>query len=412
MQLNSTSRLHKISLKIYDFLLATDVRNADNFESDLKHWLVNNDLIIENIFKWLEPSQVIKCSQVCLKWKHFSQLITYKRKYFSHKLLYFGLLSTKESQEFSDKYRSVYNLSLEDMTDSFNWFIWRNRIMEFKVIIVFSKLDYNQLKSLLTTQCIPNDSTIIHINCRNEVIGSQLQSQKTLRHIECEPDFDVLSGISALFISTSLSGIEVKLYEDSKIFEMKKNEDLKCILVFHIWRSLYGHFSRLKTDSEYVESLENFVNSFDNSLAFGGVTVERVVTSEINSSDDSYVRISNKFLDYICCLTFSGPRVRAFSFVIDFNTNIETQLQTIEDQISPTSGPHLETIGFIFDENISHSTHALKNHLKNSITFMGCAGLSHGLNSIQVNDCFTRNKNLFFRRGKCVLVVIQLNKKF
>ena len=272
--------------------------------------------------------------------------------------------------------------------------------------MVFSKLDYHQFNAFLTTKSIPNDSTIVHINCRNEIIGSQLQSQQPLHNIECEPDFDHLSGISALFISTSIPGIQINVYEDSKILQMRRDDNLKAVLVFHVWRSLYGHFSRLKTDSEFVEHLENFVNNFDNSLAFGGVTVERLVASK-----DSSGHSVNNHLDYICCLTFSGPNVRAFSFVIDLENSIESQLKSISDELKLTSNPRIETIGFVFDENKRHSIIELRKYFKSSVTFIGCAGISHGRTSLDLHH-FIQSKNLFFKRRKCVLVVIQLNKNF
>ncbi|CAG2119625.1 unnamed protein product, partial [Medioppia subpectinata] len=242
-------------------------RIADNYGLCSTHSLVNNDLIMENIFKWLEISELIKCSDVCLKWRK----------------------------------------SMDEVIDSYNHYLSSNRLNEFKFIIVFSKLDFNQMQEFLANQRIPNDCTVVHINCRNEVIGTQEVVPRSGRsvaanhHIEYESGFDLLSGISALFMSRAMPGIEVLMYRDSTILDLKFDDQLKCILVFHIQRSMYGHFTRLKTDSQYLEYLEQLIDN-NNTAAFGGVSVDRLASGQTTDSD----RDVNQPIDYICCLAFSG----------------------------------------------------------------------------------------------------------
>ncbi|CAG2103337.1 unnamed protein product [Medioppia subpectinata] len=228
-------------------------RIADNYGLCSTHSLVNNGLIMENIFKWLEISELIKCSDVCLKWRK----------------------------------------SMDEVIDSYNHYLSSNRLNEFKFIIVFSKLDFNQMQEFLANQRIPNDCTVVHINCRNEVIGTQEVVPRSGRsvaanhHIEYESDFDLLSGISTLFMSRAMPGIEVLLYRDSTILDLKFDAQLKCIVVFHIQRSFYGHFSRLKTDSQYLEYLEQLIHDCNNNntVAFGGVTVDRLASAQTTHSD-------------------------------------------------------------------------------------------------------------------------------
>ncbi|CAG2162463.1 unnamed protein product [Oppiella nova] len=318
-------------------------RIADNYELCLKHSLVNNYLIMENIFKWLEPSELIKCSQVCIKWKLISQLIAYKRQYFSHKLLYFGLLSTQSAHTLRDKYLNIFRESFDEAIDSYNNYLSRNRLKEFQLIIVFSKLDFHRMEDFLVRQHIPNDCTIIQINCRNEVIGTQeLIDHKYLganQYVEYESDFDLLSAISAFFMSRAMPGIEVHVYNDSNVFHIKSDENLKCILVFHIWRSFFGHFSRLKTDNQYLEYLEQFVHQCNHNIAFGGVTVDRLAASQATDTDNC-----NQYIDYICCLTFSGSNVKAFSYVIDFSdTYIESHLKSIYEELQHNLSHKIET---------------------------------------------------------------------
>ena len=263
------------------------------------------------------------------------------------------------------------------------------------------------MKEFVSSQRTPNDSTVVHINCRNEIIGSQLQKEPNSCDIQSESEFELLSGISSIFISTAFPGIEVNIYKDSRIFDIHLTYNTKCVLVFHIWRSLYGHFSRLKTDSEYVEHIEKCVQNCDYRLAFGGVTVERLVSTETTTSCKS-----DKSVDYVCCLTFSGSNLKAFSYVIDFSDcHLEQRLESISEELKVDS-IETETICFVFDQNIRQTIRDLRRHLSPSIKLIGCAGIGHGINSIKTDDSSVRDKSLFFRKRKSILVAIQLQKAF
>jgi len=78
------------------------------------------------------------------------------------------------------------------------------------------------MKHFLVNQFIPNDCNVIHINCRNDIIGSQTrQPVVTNNDIESEDEFELLSGISTLLMSRGMPGIEINVYRDEQIFDIK-----------------------------------------------------------------------------------------------------------------------------------------------------------------------------------------------
>jgi hypothetical protein len=295
--------------------------------------------------------------------------------------------------------------SIEEIINSLELFVARNEINEFQIIIIFSKLEFNNFRKLIETHLLPNDCNIIHINCGNEIIGT---SETLFQCLKSGLDLNLLGGISALFMSRGMPGLQVNVYKDSQLFDIKINTNLKCVLIFHIWRSFFGHFSQLKTDNEYFECLENLINN-SKGLAFGGVTIDKIAF--IDNSCDKFKTSENLkcFLDNICCVTFSGDNVSAFSLVIDLNdSKTEQNLIALNCELEKLSKFKTETICFVFSEKLKESLLILKNILK-GIRFIGCSGIVHGSNNFINIDSF-ENNNLFFNKGKCVLVIISINK--
>jgi hypothetical protein len=298
--------------------------------------------------------------------------------------------------------------SMEEIINSLKLFVARNEINEFKIIIIFSKLEFNNFRKLIETHLLPNDCNIIDINCENEIIGTLDDSQRLFQFFKSGLDLNLLGGISALFMSRGMPGLEVNVYKDSQLFAIKINANLKCVLIFHIWRSFFGHFSQLKTDNEYFECLENLVNN-SKGLAFGGVTIDKIAFID-NSCDKLKTSENLKcFLDNICCVTFSGHNVSAFSLVIDLNdSKTEQNLIALNYELEKLSKFKTETICFVFSEKLKESLLILKNILER-MRFIGCSGVVHGSNNFINIDSF-ENNNLFFNKGKCVLVIISINK--
>jgi len=82
-------------------------------------------------------------------------------------------------------------------------------------------------------------------------------------------------------------------------------------------------------------------------------------------------------------------------------------LKSIYEELQHNLSHKIESIGFVFSETTKQPIIELRNTFKNSIKMIGCSGISHGLNAKNSSQ----SENIFFKRGKCVLLVIQLNKE-
>ena len=383
------------------------------FSSELlrcSNQLANNDLIIENILKWIEPSYLIKCSQVCKRWNNSVARERSKRRYFHHINSYTLLPSNQNMNEPNEI------LSIEELLNSFNVFIDRNQINQFKFIMVFSKFitDNNSFywKRLINcfasfiklTHSLPNDCKILHINSEAEIITSTSTNDESMNFHEFETNN--LNGISCLLMSRGFAGIKTKIYIDSEVFNLKFDQELKCIILFNQFYSAFGSFTKLKRLNDCYDNLINIIAGH-NYIPFGGAVVDRLNLITQTNADDLLSRQTNYIpINDIICLTFNGENVFALSKVFQIDdSNLEEKLYHLKHELKPN---YDETIAIVFSLKIGNAIDQIKkvfSHFK--IRIIGICGCVHGVNSHESNI----KSNVFNLKNHCTIIIIQLRKK-